>query len=390
VGAGPAGLIAAETLAAGGARVVVFEHMATVGRKLLLAGRGGLNLTHSEDVEVFLTRYRPASPQLEAAVRAFPPLELRAWADALGETTFVGTSGRVFPKSFRAAPLLRAWLVRLGELGVEIRVRHAWTDWPLVMRPRDGDDFAFAADAVVLACGGASWPRTGSDGSWVARLPAEPLRPSNMGVVVSWSDAFVSRFAGTPLKDVALSFDGLKSRGDAVVTTAGLEGGAVYALSGPLRDALAREGVATLVVDNRPNQSAHDLVARLRRRRPKSTVSAWLRAAGLSPVEISLLREATGNQLPQEPDAMAALVKATPVAVAACQPIDRAISSAGGVRFTDIDARFMLRDRPGVFVVGEMLDWEAPTGGYLLQGCFSTGVAAANGVLSWLGLQPGE
>lgn len=384
VGAGPAGLIAAETLATAGVQVVVIEHMATVGRKFLLAGRGGLNLTHSEPFADFVTRYRPLAPQLLAALETFPPAQLREWADALGEPTFVGSSGRVFPHSFRAAPLLRAWLGRLAELGVDIRLRHAWTDWPLVVTPRGADAFALDADATVLACGGASWPRSGSDGAWTSRLDAAALRPTNMGLTVEWTSEFVRRFTGAPLKDVVVSFDGARSRGDAMVAAAGLEGGPVYALSGPIRDALTA-GAVELFLDLRPDQSVAALAARLRSRRAKSTVTSWLRTAGLSPVAISLLREATANCLPTDPDAAAALIKSTPLTVVGHCGIDRAISSAGGVRFADVDDRLMLHNRPGVFVAGEMLDWEAPTGGYLLQACFSTGVAAARGVLTWLG-----
>ncbi len=385
VGGGPAGLIAAETLAAAGQRVVVFEQMASVGRKFLLAGRGGLNLTHSEDFAVFLTRYRSDAPQLVHALRGFGPTELRAWADGLGEPTFVGTSGRVFPSSFRAAPLLRAWLARLDDLGVTVRTRQEWTDWPVVVTDRAGLVTAFEADATVLALGGASWPRTGSDGRWVSMLDAAALQPSNMGLVVGWSREFASRFAGSALKDVALAFNGEKSRGDVMVTANGLEGGAVYALSSPLRDALATTGVVELTVDLRPDQSLAVLTRRLGRRRPKESVAGWLRGAGVAPAAASLLREVRGNEIPSDPGELAVLMKAVPVPLRGVQPIERAISTAGGVRFRDLDDGFMLRSRPGVFVAGEMLDWEAPTGGYLLQACFSTGVAAARGALAWLG-----
>jgi uncharacterized flavoprotein (TIGR03862 family) len=384
VGGGPAGLIAAETLATAGARVVVFEQMASVGRKFLLAGRGGLNLTHSEDLETLLLRYRGDAPQLAGAVRAFGPTELRAWAAGLGEPTFVGTSGRVFPSSLRAAPLLRAWLARLADLGVDIRTRHTWSDWPLIVADRAGVVTRFEADATVLALGGASWPRTGSDGKWVSRLDAAPLRPSNMGFTVAWSAEFVSRFAGSPVKDVALVFGDERSRGDIVVTTSGVEGGAVYALSSPVYDALAAIDVVELIVDLRPDESVADLAQRLARRRPKDSVSGWLRRAGLAPVAVSLLREVTSNAIPADPQALAALMKALPLALRGAQPIARAISTAGGVRFGDLDDALMLRDRPGVFAAGEMLDWDAPTGGYLLQACFSTGVAAARGALAWL------
>ncbi len=384
IGGGPAGLIAAETLATAGVQVVVFEHMASVGRKFLLAGRGGLNLTHSEDLDVFLTRYRDAPTPFLDAIRAFDPTALRAWADGLGEATFVGSSGRVFPKSFRATPLLRAWLARLRDLEVEMRVRTVWADWPCVVMDRDGVRTPFAADAVVLACGGASWPRTGSDGAWTERLPASPLRASNVGFTVAWSEEFRTRFAGTPIKDVGLSFNGATSRGDAMVDCAGLEGGAVYALSSPLREEIEREGGATLTLDLRPDQSTDAVTARLGTRRPKDSVATWLRRAGLAPTASSLLREVTGNAIPADVTEVARLIKAVPLRLDGVQGIERAISTAGGVSFDAINERFMLRDRPGVFVAGEMLNWDAPTGGYLLQACFSTGVAAARGALDWL------
>jgi uncharacterized flavoprotein (TIGR03862 family) len=389
VGGGPAGLIAAETLAAAGVDVVVFEQMASVGRKFLLAGRGGLNLTHSEEFADFVRRIRTDAPQLVHALEQFGPAQLREWAHGLGEQTFVGSSGRVFPESFRASPLLRAWLARLAQLGVDIRTRHSWVGWPVVVRDRDGAVSEFRADAVVLALGGASWPRTGSDGRWVSLLDATPLQPSNMGFVVAWSHEFASRFGGTPLKDVAVRFGDEQSRGDVMVTSAGVEGGAIYALSSPLRDALTHDGTVELVLDTRPDQSVADLTRRLARRRPKESVASWLRAAGIAPVTVSLLREITHNTIPDNPKAVAELLKSARVHITAPQSLARAISTAGGVRFDDLDDRFMLRARPGVFVAGEMLDWDAPTGGYLLQTCFSTGVAAARGALDWLGARDG-
>lgn len=385
VGGGPAGLIAAETLAAAGVRVVVIERGASVGRKFLLAGRGGLNLTHSEDIGTFLSRYRSAAPPLERAIREFGPTELREWAHGLGQPTFVGTSGRVFPTGLRASPLLRAWLTRLASLGVEIRTRSTWSDWPMVVSDREGGVTALAADATVLALGGASWPRTGSDGRWVALLDATDLQPSNVGFVVPWTDEFRTRFGGVPIKDVAITFAGETSRGDAMVTKNGLEGGALYALSSPLRDAVARGGGALVMLDLRPDQSVESLAQRFGRRRPKDSVARWLKGAGLAPIASSLLREATGNAIPADSHALATLIKAIPLRLTGVQSIERAISTAGGVRFDDVDDSFMLRSRPGVFLAGEMLDWDAPTGGYLLQACFSTGVAAARGALAWLG-----
>ncbi len=386
--------MAAEVLARAGVRVVVFEQKQSLGRKFLLAGRGGLNLTHSEDLDTFLSRYRNAPAQLTAAIRAFDPAALRAWADGLGAATFVGSSGRVFPGSFRATPLLRAWLTRLRELGVEFRVRSRWNGWAengsLLVTERDGPTSEFEANAVVLTTGGASWPRTGSDGAWVDPLVATnvevaPLRPSNMGFAVTWSDEFRTRFAGTPMKDLALRFGGETSRGDLMVTNAGIEGGVVYALSSPLRDEIDGCGHATLAVDLRPNESTDALADRLTRRRQKESIASWLEGAGLASSAVSLLREVTGNRVPTEAAALARLAKSLPLRLDGVQSIERAISTSGGVRFSEVDDRFMLRRRPGTFVAGEMLDWDAPTGGYLLQACFSTGGAAARGALGWLG-----
>jgi uncharacterized flavoprotein (TIGR03862 family) len=400
VGAGPAGLIAAETLARAGVRVTVYDHMASPGRKLLMAGRGGLNLTHSEPVEDFLGRYGPAASRLRPAIEAFPPAALRAWSETLGQPTFVGTSGRVFPAALKASPLLRAWLRRLDGLGVRLMPRHRWTGW---LADDDTQRLAFAtpagaiavdADALVLALGGASWPRLGSDGGWVtilqnAGVAVAPLAPANCGFAVAWSETVRARFAGTPLKRIALTFAGRSVRGEAMVTTNGLEGGAVYALSAPLRDAIAATGVATPTLDLRPDLDVATLAARLDRPRGKQSRATFLRkAAGLAPVAIGLVQEAivTGADA-ATPQALAALIKAVPLRLIAPAPLARAISTAGGVAFAEVDAQFMLTRRPGVFVAGEMLDWEAPTGGYLLTACFATGIAAAGGALAWLAMR---
>jgi len=383
IGAGPAGLVAAETLAQAGAAVTVFDHMPSPARKFLMAGRGGLNLTHAEPLDAFLARYRPPAPMLLDAVRAFPPAALIAWCEGLGVETFVGSSGRVFPKALKASPLLRAWMGRLGGLGVELRTRHRWIGLegtsPRFATPEG--ETAFAADAVVLALGGASWPRLGSDGGWTALLPDVPLvpfAPSNVGFVLPWS-AHLARHAGTPLKRIALSFNGRTVRGEAMLTVTGIEGGAVYALSAPIREAIARDGSASFTLDLRPDMEAAEVARRLATRGKGETVSTMLRKAlALPPAAIALVQEArhagAGGDL-------AALVKALPLATRAAQGMARAISSAGGIAWDALDAHFMLRAHPGVFVAGEMLDWEAPTGGYLLQACFATGVAAAKGVL---------
>ncbi|MER2250485.1 TIGR03862 family flavoprotein [Methylorubrum podarium] len=392
VGGGPAGLAAAEVLAGAGRPVTVYERMPSVGRKLLIAGRGGLNLTHSEPLPDFLERYGPVDPRLPAAVAAYPPDALRAWCEELGQTTFVGSSGRVFPESFKASPLLRAWLARLDGLGVAIRTRHRLVgleegaltfetpEGPRVVRPR----------ATVLALGGASWPRLGSDGAWVPLLKGNgvavaPLRPANVGFRVAWSAHFAERFAGEPLKRLAARIGTASARGEAVATADGIEGGVIYALSRPIREAVERDGVAELVLDLRPDLDRDALEARLGRSRPGESLSTRLRkAASLSPAAIGLLREAHGNALPSAADALAAAIKAAPLRLLAPAPIARAISTAGGVPFAELDDRFMLRARPGLFLAGEMLDWEAPTGGYLLQAAFASGRAAATGLLAWL------
>ena len=392
IGGGPAGLMAAERLAEAGLAVSLYDRMPTFGRKMLMAGRGGLNLTHSEDLAQFVERFGAAVPHLRPALEAFPPDALRRWSESLGEETFVGSSGRVFPKAFKASPLLRAWLRRLESLGVVFALQHRWQGWnaagDLVFEGPSGS-VTDRADAVVLALGGASWPRLGSDGAWVPHLeargvPVSRLRPSNMGVKVAWSDLLRSRFEGQPLKRIALTFEGITVRGEAVVTEDGLEGGAVYALSAPLRDAIERDGEATLSVDLRPDITLQSLINRLAVPRNGQSTSTFLRkAAGLSPVAIALLREGETN-LPTDPDALAGLIKAAPLRLTGLKPLDRAISTAGGVPFSEVDEHLMLSKAPGVFVAGEMLDWEAPTGGYLLQASLSTGVAAAKGVLAFL------
>ena len=391
IGAGPAGLMAAERLARAGAAVVVHEAMPSVARKFLMAGRGGLNLTHSEDIAPFTGRYGEAAGTVAPWLEAFSPTHLIGWAEGLGQATFTGSSGRVFPRAMKASPLLRAWLGRLAELGVEVRTRSR-----LVARREDGWVFATpdgerveTPDAVVLALGGASWPRLGSDGAWRGWLEAEgvtvkPFRPSNVGFDVAWSEVFADRFAGQPLKPVALTHGERTVRGEAMVTRYGLEGGAVYALSAVLREAMERDGSAALTVDLRPDLSVEALAGRLTRPRGKDSATNWLRkVGGLSPVAAGLLREIPGD-LPAGADKLARRIKAVRLTLTGVQGLERAISSAGGVGLDQVDDGLMLKAMPGVFVAGEMLDWEAPTGGYLLQASMASGVVAATGVARWL------
>ncbi|THD58732.1 TIGR03862 family flavoprotein [Phenylobacterium sp.] len=390
IGGGPAGLMAAQVLAERGCRVTVYDRMPSVGRKFLMAGRGGLNLTHSEAIEPFLTRYGAGAARLAPLVEAFPPSALIAWAEGLGQATFVGSSGRVFPKALKASPLLRAWLGRLRELGVEIKTRHDWQGWDadgaLRFKTPDGET-AVSPDATLLALGGASWPKLGSTGGWVdvlagAGVVLSPLRPANAGFDVAWSEIVRDRFAGQPLKGVAITFGRVRVRGEAMVTRHGLEGGAIYALSAPLRDAIGAHGSAKLWIDLRPDAKAEELAAKLALQPAHQSLSNRLRKAlHMTPLETNILREAHGRDLPSDPAALAQAIKGVPLMLCGMRPIARAISTAGGVAFDAVDGDLMLAARPGVFVAGEMLDWEAPTGGYLLQASFATGMAAARGVL---------
>ena len=391
IGAGPAGLMAAERLAGGGVRVIVHEAMPSVARKFLMAGRGGLNLTHSEPQDGFLGRYGEASSSVSAWIDRFSPTRLIGWAEGLGQATFTGSSGRVFPRAMKASPLLRAWLGRLKDLGVEMRTRSRWTgrrDGGWVFSGPDGETVE-QADAVLLALGGASWPRLGSDGAGADELRAAgvevaPFRPSNVGFDVAWSEVLVERFAGEPLKTIGLTHDGQTVRGDLMLTRYGLEGGAVYALSAALRDAIERDGTATLAVDLRPDLTIEQLAARLTKPRGKDSVTNWLRkAGGLSPAAVGLMREIPGV-IPEGADKLARRIKAVRLTLTGVQGLARAISSAGGVKRDQVTDGLMLKALPGVFVAGEMLDWEAPTGGYLLQACFASGLRAGRGAAAWL------
>jgi uncharacterized flavoprotein (TIGR03862 family) len=397
VGGGPAGLFAAEGLAEAGIAVDLFDRMPSLGRKFLMAGRGGLNLTHSEPLEPFLARYAPETPALADAIRAFPPDRLRDWAQGLGQETFAGTSGRVFPKAMKSSPLLRAWLGRLAGLGVVFHPRHALTgmaaDGALLFSTPDGTK-SHKADAVLLALGGASWPRLGADGGWVDWLVARgvavsPLRAANAGVLIDWSDHFRDRHAGSPFKRILASIDGHSARGEAVITEGGLEGGVIYALSRAIRAALDRDGHADLRLDLRPDFREEFIVERLGKTNRKESLSSRLRkAAGIQPNAVSLIHEAVlarGEAMPKDdPAALAHLVTHLVLRITGMAGLERAISTAGGVAFEGLTPDLMVKDQPGLFVAGEMLDWEAPTGGYLLQACFATGKAAANGMIQYL------
>lgn len=386
IGSGPAGLAAAERLAPV-ARVTVYDVMPAPGRKFLLAGKSGLNLTHDEPLETFLARFGPARELLEPAIRAFPPTAIRHWAAALGVTTFTGSSGRVFPQVMKASPLLRAWLSRLGEHDVRLALRHRWEGWTpegaLRFVTPDGP-VAVSADVTVLALGGASWPRLGTTGAWTTVLAGRgvvvhPLRPANCGFDVHWSPRLAESFAGAPVKPAVVSFGGTSVRGEFVVTAQGIEGSVVYALSAALRDAIERDGRATLNIDLAPNRTLDQLTTALSRQRGKASLATRLRkACGIDGVKAALLREPSGPALPAEPKQLAALLKALPLTLTGTRPIAEAISSAGGVALDEIDQDYMLKKLPGVFVAGEMLDWEAPTGGYLLTACLATGRAAGS------------
>ncbi len=384
--------MAADRLVQAGLAPILFDRMPAPARKFLMAGRGGLNLTHGEPLEVFLTRYGSAAERLAPAIRAFPPDAVRAFAQDLGEPTFTGTSGRVFPQSFKASPLLRTWLRRLGAGGATLRLRHHWSGWTdtghLAFQTPDGP-VTVAADATILALGGASWPRLGADGGWAPALaargwPVTPFAPANMGVRLDWSETLRARFAGTPVKRIALTCEGVRVRGEAVVTAEGLEGGAVYALSSRIRDAVARDGQARITLDLRPDLDAAALAARLQAAPARLSLAETLRkAGGLSPVQANLLREGMG-QRPPTATALAALIKALPLTVTGVCGLERAISSAGGLSWSQVDTDYAVCGAAGLFACGEMLDWEAPTGGYLLQACLATGRAAAEGVLACL------
>ena len=394
VGTGPAGLMAAERLVAvDGQKVLIFDAMPSPGRKFLMAGKGGMNITHSEPLADFVGRYGSRQAVIGPLLERFGPQQLREWIHGLGIETFVGTSGRVFPTEMKAAPLLRAWLHRLRERGAQFHVRHRWLGWAddgaLCFATPDGET-RIAVDATILALGGGSWAKLGSDGAWVPLLtargiPVAPLKPANCGFDVAWSAHFSERYAGQPVKPVVASVADRRQQGEFNITAGGIEGGLVYALSAPLRDILETTGYATLHLDLAPDRTRTRLAIDLARPRGRDSLANHLRRrAGIEGVKAGLLRELLPPETLTAPDALAAAIKHLPLPVVATRPLDEAISTAGGVAFAALDENLMLRDLPGVFCAGEMLDWEAPTGGYLLTACFATGRAAGAGAQTWL------
>ena len=400
VGGGPAGLIAAETLAQGGAQVDLYDAMPSVGRKFLLAGIGGMNITHAEPFEIFATRYGVREQALRPLLDSFSPDALRGWIHALGIETFVGSSGRVFPRDMKAAPLLRAWLHRLREAGVRFHMRHRWLGWTETGALRfatPAGDLHAEADALVMALGGASWPKLGANGDWVPLLRQRgidiaPLLPANCGFDVAggWSAHLRSRFAGQPLKTVALHFADVSGQpharqGELMLSDTGIEGSLVYALSATLRDAIAARGPVVVNLDLLPDKSPARVLAEVSHPRGSRSLSSHLQSrAGLKGAKMALLYECLAKDTLNDPVRLAQAIKSLPLTLAAPRPIEEAISSAGGVRFEAMDAKLMLRDLPGVFCAGEMLDWEAPTGGYLLTACLASGRAAGQGALEYL------
>jgi uncharacterized flavoprotein (TIGR03862 family) len=396
IGGGPAGLMAAEILSQNGVQVAVYDGMPSVGRKFLLAGRGGLNLTHSELLEPFLQRYGTRRLQIEPLITAFSPDDLRRWVHDLGITTFVGSSGRVFPTEMKAAPLLRAWLQRLKAAGVTFHLRHRWLGWAddgsLTFATPEGEK-RVSADAIVLALGGGSRPELGSDGGWIPLLRARgveiaPLRPANCGFDVGWSDHFRQRFAGDAVKTAVLQFQQFRQRGEFVITETGVEGSLIYAAAALLRDEIAANGTATFHLDLTPDRSEAQLRTRLEKPRGSRSISSHLQSRlKLKGVKVGLLREIIPATNFTHPERLAAAIKGLPIRLNAPRPLAEAISSAGGVTFATLNDSLMLKSLPGVFCAGEMLDWEAPTGGYLLTACFASGRFAAQGALQWLAKQ---
>ncbi|VVM86293.1 TIGR03862 family flavoprotein [Pseudomonas fluorescens] len=395
IGGGPAGLMAAEVLSQAGVRVDLYDGMPSVGRKFLLAGVGGMNITHSEAYPAFLSRYAERAPQIAPLLRGFDADALCTWIHDLGIETFIGSSGRVFPTDMKAAPLLRAWLKRLRDSGVVIHTRHRWLGWDehgaLRIDSPEGE-ITVKPDATLLALGGGSWARLGSDGAWMLALEQRgvglaPLQPSNCGFEVqAWSELMVSKFAGAPLKNIAIGLnDDVPRLGECVITATGIEGSLIYALSAPIREAINQYGAAVVHIDLLPGRPVDKLQAALSKPRGSRSMAKHLHSqVGIDGVKAALLRELTDAATFADPALLARAIKALPLTLVKTRPLDEAISSAGGVTFEAMDERLMLKALPGVFCAGEMLDWEAPTGGYLLTGCFASGRAAGLGIVQWL------
>jgi len=389
--------MAAEVLIGHGVKVDVYDSMPSLGRKFLMAGRGGLNLTHSEPFEQFVSRYGNRREKIEPMLKSFGPDELIEWASGLGVETFVGTSGRVFPKEMKSSPLLRAWLKRLDEAGVIFHLQHKWLGWnadkSLKFETSEGEKTVYA-DAVVLALGGGSWAKLGSDGAWVkwldqAGVKVEALKPSNCGFDVAWSPHFSERFDGQPLKSVVLLFGTFRHRGEFIVTKDGVQGSLVYAASASIRDEIEAKGKAIITLDMSPDRSHEWLVEKLSKPRGSRSMASHLeKTVGLKGVKVGLLHEFMPKEDFVNAEKLASFIKQMPIPLIAPRPLDEAISSAGGVTFESLDENLMIRNLPGIFCAGEMLDWEAPTGGYLLTACFASGRAAGLGMLKWLDNSP--
>jgi len=398
IGAGPSGLMAAEVLSLAGIGVAVYDAMPSAGRKFLMAGKGGMNITHAEPFQRFLSRYGARRAELEAMLTDFSPEVLCNWVRGLGIDTFAGTSGRVFPAGMKAAPLLRAWLHRLRASGVAFHMRHRWLGWEQDAKLRfavNAEEFGVKADGVILALGGGSWPQLGSTGAWVPLLAecgveVVPLKPANCGFEVAWSEYFRGRFAGQPLKPVRVGFTPtqggeLRQQGELMITDYGLEGGLIYALSAELREEITAKGAARIYLDLIPDRDLEVIIERLSPPRGKDTMSNYLRKRlGVDGVKAALPREIISVTEMNDPGQLALALKSLPLTLLSARPLAEAISSAGGVSFAALDRHLMIRSMPGVFCAGEMLDWEAPTGGYLLTACLASGRAAGLGMLSWL------
>ncbi len=394
IGAGPAGLAAAEHLASAGHRVHIFERMPTPARKFLMAGKSGLNITHAEDLQKFIARYSAEARKLTSAIRSFSPEDIRVWAADLGVETFIGSSGRVFPTHYKASPLLRAWLARLNKMGINLHTRHKWVGWAgdrteLVFETPDGIKHT-TAEATILALGGTSWPKLGSVGEWQADLrdryvDLKPFQPANCGFEINWSPHFRDRFAGEPVKNCVLSACNCTTKGDFVVTKAGVEGSAIYQVSRAVREEIEQRGTAIITVDLTPDKTQDELCSRLIEPRKKRSLADHIRRkTGLRGVKSGLLREFLNPDEMRSPEKLASYIKALPLRIQSSRPIEEAISVAGGVSFGSLDDNLMLTALPGIFCAGEMVDWEAPTGGYLLTACLAQGKQAAAGVRTWL------